>query len=102
MDPARADDPASGLQIFACGLAAGMLAKLATHPLDVAKKRFQVAGLQRSVSYGQVRFGVDDFTLGAEYSIKLELGLAALHRCSSVYRPTLSSTLNLKCCACSA
>ncbi|KAI3429728.1 hypothetical protein D9Q98_010043 [Chlorella vulgaris] len=53
MDPARADDPASGLQIFACGLAAGMLAKLATHPLDVAKKRFQVAGLQRSVSYGQ-------------------------------------------------
>lgn len=24
----------------------------ATHPLDVVKKRFQVAGLQRSLSYG--------------------------------------------------
>ena len=27
---------------FFCGLAAGMMAKLGTHPLDVAKKRFQV------------------------------------------------------------
>ena len=27
---------------FLCGLAAGMVAKLGTHPLDVAKKRFQV------------------------------------------------------------
>ena len=27
---------------FFCGLAAGMIAKLGTHPLDVAKKRFQV------------------------------------------------------------
>ena len=33
---------------FACGLAAGTLAKLVTNPLDVAKKRYQVAGLQRS------------------------------------------------------
>ena len=33
---------------FACGLAAGTLAKLATNPLDVAKKRYQIAGLQRS------------------------------------------------------
>lgn len=38
---------------FFCGLAAGTLAKLGTHPLDVAKKRFQVAGLQRSARYGQ-------------------------------------------------
>lgn len=30
------------MQAFVCGLAAGMLAKLGTHPLDVAKKRFQV------------------------------------------------------------
>jgi solute carrier family 25 thiamine pyrophosphate transporter 19 len=29
-----------------------MLAKLVSHPLDVAKKRYQVAGLQRSLSYG--------------------------------------------------
>ena len=34
--------PASGFQQFLCGLAAGTLAKLATHPLDVCKKRFQV------------------------------------------------------------
>jgi solute carrier family 25 thiamine pyrophosphate transporter 19 len=41
------------LRYFACGLAAGLAAKLATHPLDVAKKRYQVAGLQRSLSYGR-------------------------------------------------
>lgn len=35
-----------------CGLAAGLFAKLVTAPLDVAKKRYQVAGLQRSLSYG--------------------------------------------------
>jgi hypothetical protein len=40
------------LQYFCCGLVAGLMAKLATHPLDVAKKRFQVAGLQRSLRYG--------------------------------------------------
>ena len=28
---------------FLCGLAAGTIAKLGTHPLDVAKKRFQVS-----------------------------------------------------------
>ncbi|GFR40456.1 hypothetical protein Agub_g1014 [Astrephomene gubernaculifera] len=42
----------SRLQAFTCGLLAGLLAKLATHPLDVAKKRYQVAGLQRSLRYG--------------------------------------------------
>ena len=31
---------------FLCGLAAGMVAKLGTHPLDVAKKRFQVRRAQ--------------------------------------------------------
>jgi hypothetical protein len=41
------------LRYFACGLAAGLCAKLATHPLDVAKKRYQVAGLERSLSYGR-------------------------------------------------
>lgn len=43
LDPAHADEPPSSLQAFVCGLAAGMLAKLGTHPLDVAKKRFQVS-----------------------------------------------------------
>lgn len=38
---------------FFSGLAAGTIAKLGTHPLDVAKKRFQVAGLARSMSYGR-------------------------------------------------
>jgi hypothetical protein len=41
------------LRYFACGLAAGLCAKLATHPLDVAKKRYQVAGLERSLAYGR-------------------------------------------------
>jgi hypothetical protein len=34
---------ATSLQHFLCGLAAGTLAKLGTHPLDVAKKRFQAS-----------------------------------------------------------
>jgi len=38
---------------FVCGLAAGILAKAATHPLDVLKKRYQVAGLPRSLRYGR-------------------------------------------------
>eukprot|EP00798_Chlamydomonas_sp_ICE-L_P008234 gene8234-1500_t len=42
----------SKLSFFVCGLMAGMCSKFATHPLDVAKKRFQVAGLQRALSYG--------------------------------------------------
>jgi solute carrier family 25 (mitochondrial thiamine pyrophosphate transporter), member 19 len=50
--PVSASEPSS-LQIFFCGLAAGTIAKLGTHPLDVAKKRFQVAGLRRSTRYGQ-------------------------------------------------
>ncbi|BDA46267.1 mitochondrial thiamine diphosphate carrier 1 [Coccomyxa sp. Obi] len=45
-------DDARRWERFCCGLAAGTLAKLGTHPLDVCKKRFQVAGLQRSLQYG--------------------------------------------------
>jgi solute carrier family 25 thiamine pyrophosphate transporter 19 len=40
------------VQTFTCGLAAGLIAKLGSHPLDVAKKRYQVAGLPRSLRYG--------------------------------------------------
>lgn len=36
-------------QNFTCGLVAGIVSKLLTHPLDVAKKRYQVAGLPRSL-----------------------------------------------------
>jgi solute carrier family 25 (mitochondrial thiamine pyrophosphate transporter), member 19 len=38
---------------FACGFAAGSIARLVVHPLDVVKKRFQVAGFSRSLAYGQ-------------------------------------------------
>ncbi len=48
---------ASSLQHFMCGLAAGTLAKLATHPLDVAKKRFQVHTLTPAhMSLHEARF----------------------------------------------
>jgi solute carrier family 25 thiamine pyrophosphate transporter 19 len=40
------------VQSFTCGLIAGLIAKLVSHPLDVAKKRYQVAGLPRSLKYG--------------------------------------------------
>ena len=44
---------------FVCGLASGFIAKFATHPLDVVKKRYQVAGLRRSKTYGR-GFGVSE------------------------------------------
>jgi hypothetical protein len=34
--------PPDKLQAFTCGLLAGLVAKLVSHPLDVAKKRYQV------------------------------------------------------------
>jgi len=37
----------------ACGFGAGCIARLIIHPLDVVKKRFQVAGLARSLRYGE-------------------------------------------------
>lgn len=45
-------DGHSSFERFVCGLCAGTVAKLTTHPLDVAKKRFQVAGLPRDARYG--------------------------------------------------
>lgn len=47
-----ADDGVSSFQLFVCGLAAGTCAKLACHPLDVVKKRFQIEGLRRHAKYG--------------------------------------------------
>ncbi|XP_010548933.1 PREDICTED: mitochondrial thiamine pyrophosphate carrier 1 [Tarenaya hassleriana] len=46
------DDSLSSFQLFICGLAAGTIAKLVCHPLDVVKKRFQVEGLKRHPRYG--------------------------------------------------
>ncbi len=40
--------PSSRTQAFVCGLVAGLVAKLVTHPLDVAKKRYQVGGRGRA------------------------------------------------------
>ncbi|KAK9139389.1 hypothetical protein Scep_009070 [Stephania cephalantha] len=48
----RSDFNPSSVQLFLCGLASGTVAKLACHPLDVVKKRFQVEGLQRHPRYG--------------------------------------------------
>ena len=51
-EPAEEVKQLSPLSKFTCGLCAGVVAKLATHPLEVVKKRFQVAGLARSLQYG--------------------------------------------------
>ena len=48
------DLPEASAARFACGLIAGMTAKLATHPLDVAKKRFQVCSLCLSLCVSEV------------------------------------------------
>eukprot|EP00238_Polyblepharides_amylifera_P015334 CAMPEP_0196600282 /NCGR_PEP_ID=MMETSP1081-20130531/95306_1 /TAXON_ID=36882 /ORGANISM="Pyramimonas amylifera, Strain CCMP720" /LENGTH=273 /DNA_ID=CAMNT_0041926113 /DNA_START=666 /DNA_END=1487 /DNA_ORIENTATION=- len=46
---------------FACGFAAGSVAKAVVHPLDVVKKRLQIAGLARNPAYGKV-VGVHTYT----------------------------------------
>ena len=43
----------SPLANAACGFGAGSVARVIIHPLDVVKKRFQVAGLARSLRYGE-------------------------------------------------
>ena len=43
----------SPLMNAACGFGAGSVARVIIHPLDVVKKRFQVAGLARSLRYGE-------------------------------------------------
>lgn len=48
----ESEESLSSVQLFLCGLAAGTAAKVACHPLDVVKKRFQVEGLQRHPRYG--------------------------------------------------
>ncbi|KAF6251378.1 mitochondrial substrate carrier [Scenedesmus sp. NREL 46B-D3] len=68
------------LQSFLCGLSAGLIAKLGSHPLDVAKKRYQVAGLPRSLRYGarvESRLAVMPL-LACLGEIKAKEGLAGL------------------------
>ena len=80
--------PPSSLQSFACGLAAGTLAKLGTHPLDVVKKRFQVAGLQRSARYGE---RVSE-SMAASFLLCLE-GIAKKEGLSGFYKGAMPSLL---------
>lgn len=70
------------LQHLLCGLASGLLAKLATHPLDVAKKRVQVAGLARAASYGE-RVSTDAALNGLRACLRdiyVREGLAGLYK----------------------
>lgn len=48
-----AGEKLSSMSNAACGFGAGCVARLIIHPLDVVKKRFQVAGLARSLRYGE-------------------------------------------------
>ncbi len=51
-DVSAGSDSLSSGDKFAAGVLAGSAAKMALHPMDVAKKRLQVAGLVRPASYG--------------------------------------------------
>ncbi|KAH9328492.1 hypothetical protein KI387_000600 [Taxus chinensis] len=52
MDKSGGGEGLSSSQLFLCGFAAGTVAKVVCHPLDVVKKRFQVEGLRRHPRYG--------------------------------------------------
>lgn len=49
------DGPVAHLRSVVAGATAGMVAKLATHPLDTVKKRLQVRGMGRAAVYGETR-----------------------------------------------
>lgn len=51
----------------ACGFASGCVARLVIHPLDVVKKRFQVAGLARSLRYGERVAAAEFSTFGGAF-----------------------------------
>lgn len=77
-----ASDARSVLVSFASGLIAGTASKLVVHPLDVVKKRFQVAGLARSLDYGErisaTRYGSSMLT--CLHTILKEEGIAGLYK----------------------
>jgi len=79
---AGAAPPALGaLDKFVAGVAAGSAAKLALHPLDVAKKRLQVAGLARSAAYGApVQVGAYRGIVAALAAVARAEGVAGLYK----------------------
>lgn len=85
---------------FVCGLAAGTLAKLGTHPLDVAKKRFQVAGLARSMSYGKrVPIAATKSLLACMSDIARNEGFAGFYKGAlpSVLKAAPAAAITLAC-----
>lgn len=69
-------DPATNA---ACGFGAGTVARLIIHPLDVVKKRFQVAGLARSLRYGERVAPAANFASAFGAILKKE-GLAGFYK----------------------
>jgi solute carrier family 25 thiamine pyrophosphate transporter 19 len=66
---------------FCAGVAAGSAAKLALHPLDVAKKRLQVAGLARSASYGApIAVGAYRGVIASLAAVARAEGIAGLYK----------------------
>ena len=55
---------AGSLQHFLCGLLAGTIAKLGTHPLDVCKKRFQASPWRQRMSLDWVQYGAAHVSVG--------------------------------------
>lgn len=85
---------------FFCGLAAGTIAKLGTHPLDVAKKRFQVAGLARSMSYGRrVPKDVTSSLIGCLREIARHEGIGGFYKGAlpSVLKAAPAAAITLAC-----
>jgi len=92
--------PPGALQPFVCGLLAGTLAKLGTHPLDVVKKRYQIAGLQRSVKYGQrVSLNVASSLLTCVREIAVKEGFAGFYKGTipSLLKAAPSAAVTLAC-----
>lgn len=96
----RSWTPPAALQPFLCGLLAGTLAKLGTHPLDVVKKRYQIAGLQRSVKYGQrVSLTVASSLLTCVREIAVKEGLSGFYKGTvpSLLKAAPSAAVTLAC-----
>ena len=73
--------PSSAWSTSACGFGAGCVARLVIHPLDVVKKRFQVAGLARDLRYGE-RVAAREFSTfaGAVRAIARREGVAGFYK----------------------
>ncbi|MEW5317224.1 MAG: hypothetical protein WDW38_008542 [Sanguina aurantia] len=65
------------VQNFTCGLIAGVVSKLLTHPLDVAKKRYQIAGLPRYGARVEADFALRSLGASLHHIFKAE-GVAGL------------------------